>query len=208
MTSGFPAETLASAFTAYSRMRQEVIAGQYLDLKTAGDKDVPERTAREIASLKSGRYSVEEPIAIGALLAGANPSLIEGLQAFGRPLGEAFQVRDDLLGLFGDPRATGKPIDSDVRQGKRNVLYAKTLQALSGPDRDYLRSRWGAPDLGDEEVSHLRSLVETSGARAACEELVLQLRAEAVTMLDGLDLSSDGRAALTLLVSLAVDRES
>jgi geranylgeranyl diphosphate synthase type I len=208
MTSGFRPETLASAFTAYSRMRQEVIAGQYLDLKTADDKDIPERTAREIASLKSGRYSVEEPLAIGALLARASASLVEGLQTFGRPLGEAFQVRDDLLGLFGDPKTLGKPIDSDVRQGKRNVLYARTLQALSGPDRDYLRSRWGAPDLSDDEVGHLRSLVETSGARAACEVLVSEQRAAAVAALDALDVSSEGRSALAYLVSIAVDRES
>jgi geranylgeranyl diphosphate synthase type I len=208
MTSGFPPQIMMAAFAAYSRMRQEVIAGQYLDLKTAGDRDVPERTAREIASLKSGRYSVEEPIVIGALLAGAPASLVDELHAFGRPLGEAFQVRDDVLGLFGDPIETGKPVDSDIRQGKRNVLYARTIQALSGPDRDYLRSRWGAADLSEEEVAHLRSLVETSGARAECEDLVEELRGAAATALEAIDISGEGHAALTRLISLAVDRES
>ena len=81
-------------------------------------------------SLKSGRYSIEEPLLIGASLAGAPEELMKGLAKFGAPLGEAFQLRDDLLGTFGDRSSIGKPVDSDIREGKRHVLYAKTIELL------------------------------------------------------------------------------
>ena len=206
MASGFEPAALAHAFQAYSRMRQEVIVGQWLDLDAAFDKETSEERARLVARLKSGRYSVEEPLAIGARLAGSSDGLLGRLAAFGGPLGEAFQLRDDLLGLFGDRAETGKPIDSDIREGKHNVLYAKTRSALRGADRAFFEDRWGGSGLSEEEVESLRALVESSGARAATEKLLQELVGRARTALEQIEAEAEVARALEALLELSTAR--
>ena len=195
----------AETFAVYSRMRREVIAGQFLDVRSASEA-IDEARARRIAVLKSGRYSVVEPLLVGATLAGGAPELRDRLAAFGEPLGEAFQLKDDLLGIFGDPTATGKPVDSDIREGKRNLLFAKTAASLSGTDRDFFVSRWGGADLRDAEVERLRALVGSSGARAAVDALVRELRVDAEEAL-GEDIDPQALAALQELVAVVVARD-
>ncbi len=208
MRSGFPPDVVARGFGCYSRMRQEVIAGQLLDLQAARADAVDEELARRIAVLKSGRYSVEEPLLIGAVLAGAADDLLQQLTRFAAPLGEAFQLRDDLLGTFGTS-ATGKPVDSDIRQGKRNILFAKTLAALSGGDRIYFAERWGGGEtMPESEVGRLRAMVEETGARAATESLLETLRADAAAALDALEVDEPVKLALEELRRMTVERDS
>ncbi|MDQ3951629.1 MAG: polyprenyl synthetase family protein [Actinomycetota bacterium] len=210
MRAGFPPEATARAFAAYSRMRQEVIAGQYLDLAYSGRTDISVDEARRVAVLKSGRYSIEEPLAIGAALAGASDEFLARLAEFGRPLGEAFQLRDDLLGTFGDRSHVGKPVDSDITEGKRNVLYAFAAAAASGDDAQLLRARWGGDALTADEIARLRGIVESSGARAATETLLEAQVAVARAGLDALGAGAgwgtDEGAALEELVYLATAR--
>jgi geranylgeranyl diphosphate synthase type I len=207
--SGWPPERVLGAFKWYSGMRQEVIAGQYLDLELSGQPLIAEERARWVAVLKSGRYSIEQPLAIGACLAGADSTLLSRVRAFGAPLGEAFQLRDDLLGTFGERSSVGKPVDSDIREGKRNVPYAKTVAALAGPEREFFVDRWGAgPDLSEEEVDRLRALVESSGARAETERLLEDLTAEALRALEAAALDRDVCDALVELAHLATYRHT
>jgi geranylgeranyl diphosphate synthase type I len=206
---GFPGDRMAAAFEWYSRMRQQVIAGQYLDLELSGEPLVTEERARWVAVLKSGRYSIEHPLVIGACLAGADEARLGCIRAFGAPLGEAFQLRDDLLGTFGDRSSTGKPVDSDIREGKRNVLYAKTVAALSEVDRDFFVARWGAgANLSESEVERLRVLVHSSGARAATERLLAELAANSLRALDSLDVAPEVRTALAELAREATFRQT
>jgi len=207
MGSGFSPEILAAAFRPYSRMRQQVIAGQYLDVVAAGDPFTTEEHARLVARMKSGRYSVQEPLAIGATLGGAPPDLIEELARFGSPLGEAFQLRDDLLGMFGERASTGKPVDSDVREGKHHLLYARTVASLEGDDRDFFLANWGGGQaLASETVARLTRLAETSGARAYTEELLDRLCREAEERLGRLPAPPQVEAALQELAHLATVR--
>ena len=208
MGAGFPPASTARAFAAYSRMRQEVIAGQYLDLAYAARTDITVAEARRVAVLKSGRYSIEEPLAIGAALAGAPDDFLGRLAAFGGPLGEAFQLRDDLLGTFGERSSVGKPVDSDIIEGKRNVLYAFAAASLEGAGGDFLRLRWGGDGLTGEEIERLRDLVESSGARAATERLLDEQVDEALARLGDLPLGAEERAALEELVFLATARRA
>jgi geranylgeranyl diphosphate synthase type I len=209
MHSGFSPEVVARGFGCYSRMRQEVIAGQYLDLEAARSPEISEDQARRIAVLKSGRYSVEEPLYIGATLGGATDELLAQLAAFAAPLGEAFQLRDDLLGTFGHRAATGKSIDSDIRQGKRNILFAATLARLSGADRAFFTGRWGAGDaLTADEVERLRALVVASGARATVEQLLEELTDQVDSALEALSADGSSKAALGDLARFAVQRDS
>ena len=207
--SGFESEAVAAAWVPYARMRVEVIAGQLLDLELSSRVEVTEEEARRVAVLKSGRYSVDEPLAIGAALASGPPDLVAGLSAFASPLGEAFQLRDDLLGTFGRPEATGKPVDSDIREGKRNVLYAKTLASLQGPRRDWFVSHWGAGRaLTQEEVEQLRALVESSGARAETEVLLDELTRRSLAALEALHLDPEVEDALAGLARAATSRDA
>lgn len=207
--SGFLPEVVARGFGCYSRMRQEVIAGQYLDLEASRRSEITVSEARRIAVLKSGRYSVEEPLAIGATLGGADQRLLEQLRAMAAPLGEAFQLRDDLLGTFGRSAETGKSIDSDIRQGKRNILFAATLARLSSDDRSFFVQRWGGGEgLVDAEIERLRDLIVRSGARAATEELLGQLAARVDSALAALDCDPASKAALRDLAQLAIERDS
>jgi geranylgeranyl diphosphate synthase, type I len=204
---GFEPSVSLNAFEAYSLMRQEVIAGEFLDLVAGEAPTVSEREARRIAVLKSGRYSIEKPLVIGACLAGAGTELLNGLSRFGDPLGEAFQLRDDLLGAFGERASVGKPVDSDIREGKRHVLYAKAMAALTGREREYMAERWGKrEDLTDDEVEHLRKLLDTSGARAATEHLLSRRVASAAQMLATLPIDDEVRAALGTLAYDATHR--
>jgi geranylgeranyl diphosphate synthase, type I len=203
---GFEPNVLLSAFGAYSLMRQEVIAGQQLDLTYAGRPDISEDDARRIALLKSGRYSIEKPLVIGGRLAGAADGFIRGLSRFGDPLGEAFQLRDDLLGTFGERQSVGKPVDSDLRKGKRNVLYAAAVRCLNSDDRDFFVARWGGDDLQDQEIARLKQLLDESGARRATENLLSRASNAAAAALQQLPVDAEARAALADLARLAVDR--
>ena len=208
MGSGFAEKDLHRSFGVYSRMRRQVIAGQYLDLEAA-HLDIDEATARRIAVLKSGSYSIEQPLVMGACLAAAEEDVLDQLAAFGRPLGEAFQLRDDLLGTFGHPLETGKSIDSDIREGKRHVLYAKALRNLEGADRDFFVSKWGGGgSLADRDVARLRMLLESSEARSGTEELIAGLGADAASALEDASFGDEARAALAELARLATERST
>lgn len=204
----FPPDRLLTAFDAYSRMRQEVIVGQYLDVEAEKRDTIAVAEARRIAVLKSGRYSIQEPLVIGAALAGAGSDFVDALVRFGAPLGEAFQLRDDLLGTFGDRKSIGKPVDSDIREGKRHVLFANTVEALDAEDLAFFTDRWGAGEsLRAEEVDRLRGLIASSGARAATESLLGSLSREASRALAAVSMEDSARAALEELARRSTDRD-
>jgi geranylgeranyl diphosphate synthase type I len=184
LDSGFPPARLLPALGRYNRMRAQMVAGQYLDVLAAHGGLAGEREARRVALLKSGLYTVEGPLHIGALLAGAGPEELAILSRYGVPLGEAFQIRDDVLGVFGDPSATGKDRDSDLREGKRTVLLARTLALVSAEEGRFIEEGLGRPDLSAEDVERIRSLMEGSGALASTLELIDQLTERAKAALD------------------------
>jgi geranylgeranyl diphosphate synthase type I len=207
--SGFEPDILQAAFRAYSRMRQEVIAGQFLDVRSGAAPEVGVELARRIAVLKSGRYSIAEPLVIGALLAGAGAALVRRLSEVGEPLGEAFQLRDDLLGLFGDRTSIGKSTDSDIREGKRHLLFAFAVETLRSEEREFFLRRWGAgSSLDDDEVEKLRSLVVSSGARERVETHLAELEREAAALLERLEIPVEAKAALVLLSARATHRST
>jgi geranylgeranyl diphosphate synthase type I len=182
--SGFPPGRVLPALDRYNRMRAEMVAGQYLDVLGAHSGSAGEAEARRVAVLKSGLYTVEGPLHIGCLLAGGRPEMLAMLSRYGVPLGEAFQIRDDVLGVFGDPSATGKDRDSDLREGKRTVLVARTLALAEEADRRFIEERLGRPDLSADDVGRIRSLMEDSGALASTLRLIGDLTEEAKSAVD------------------------
>ncbi|HVF54285.1 MAG TPA: polyprenyl synthetase family protein [Actinomycetota bacterium] len=206
LRAGFTPATALAGFTLYSRMRQEVIAGQWLDLAASGRASLDEDEARHIAILKSGRYSIEMPLLIGAALGRASDPHLGSLAAVGAPLGEAFQLRDDLLGTFGEEESLGKSVDSDIRAGKRNMVFAATAARLSDPARARFEKDWGRADLSAADVEGLRALVESSGARAALEASVDGLLAAAMDELARCEMPLEARRALEELAEVATRR--
>jgi geranylgeranyl diphosphate synthase type I len=162
-------------------------------------------TAMTVLRYKSAKYSIERPLHIGAGLAGATPAQVEQLTRFGLPLGEAFQLRDDLLGVFGDPEETGKPAGDDLVEGKRTVLVALALDGASPAAAQRLDSALGTP-LSTADVEELRALIDGSGARAQVEEVIGQLADHAVEALRAADLDEQATVVLTELAAAATQR--
>ena len=195
----------------FNRMRTEVMAGQYLDIleEVVGPGHDPERAvvrARNILRYKSAKYSIEHPLAIGGALAGAGDDLLAAYSEFSLPLGEAFQLRDDVLGVFGDPELTGKPAGDDLREGKRTVLIAYALSTGSEAVRKDITDKLGRPDLNDDAVASLRTAIEESGALATTESLIAEHTEQAFSTLAALAVDEQTRSALESLAHAAVTR--
>ena len=142
---GLPWDRVDPALDLFDRCRSEVIAGQFLDVSVQARGHADVETAMTVLRYKSAKYSIERPLHVGAALAGAGPEILAALSAFGLPLGEAFQLRDDLLGVFGDPATTGKPAGDDLVEGKRTVLVALALDAAPADDAALLDRSLGSP---------------------------------------------------------------
>lgn len=155
--------------------KSEVVGGQFLDLvgQSTGVNSIEQ--AMRIVRFKSAKYTVERPLHIGATLAGGDSDLIAALSAIGIPLGEAFQLRDDVLGVFGDPDVTGKPAGDDLREGKRTVLLARAFENSDGKQIRTLSDAIGRPDLAPTDVETLRDVIASTGALAAVEEQIATL---------------------------------
>ncbi|MGZ4602506.1 MAG: polyprenyl synthetase family protein [Kineosporiaceae bacterium] len=157
---------------------------------------------------KSAKYTIEQPLLLGGWLAGADDALLAGYSAFGLPLGEAFQLRDDVLGVFGDPSETGKPAGDDLREGKRTVLVAKALEAASPAQAALVTRLLGDPVLDAAGVDALREVLVDTGALAAVEVLVDELVGQALAALAATDVVPSARSVLEGLVSAATARAS
>lgn len=196
----------------FRRMRAEVAAGQYLDLvEEVAWPAVPvaDRAlrARRVATSKSARYSVEAPLVLGALLAGADDERVARIRAFGLPLGLAFQFRDDILGVVGDERVTGKPAGDDLREGKRTVLIAAAEARANEAERAWFDERLGRPDLAPEEVAAMAARIRELGALDDVEAQIAELLDEALAALDRAELDEDSRALLEGLAHRAARRD-
>lgn len=211
-----PPRSATRARAVFDLMRTEVTVGQYLDLVAQtvpwGDPEDDERRAREVVRAKSARYSVEHPLVLGAALAGADEQAVAGCRAVGLPLGEAFQLRDDVLGVLGDPSTTGKPAGDDLREGKRTVLVARALARAGAVGDDAaveaLTRGVGDPDLDAEGVRALTDLIVRTGALAEVETLIDELCTQAFDAIDGRDWPEPARSTLVALAHAAVDRSA
>lgn len=207
------ADDLASSLPPDARrlwrdLSVHLMLGQYLDLEGAATRSHDLRQAGLVARLKSGDYSVERPLLLGASLAGTTQEYAACMRSYGRPLGQAFQLRDDLIGVWGDPAATGKPVGDDLRAGKPTVLVAlahERADAIPGA-RDLL-NRLGAPDLDDTEITELQQLLEDTGVRADCERRVKVHVNEALSALAAAPLHPDGAEALEQLAHMLAWRQ-
>jgi len=193
-------------FAVRSELKVELNVGQYLDVLGTARPGTDLATAHRIARYKSGKYTIERPLHVGAALSGRYDELHESLSDYGAPLGEAFQLRDDILGVFGDAARTGKPVGDDLREGKPTPLLATAVQWASATDQALL-DRVGAVDLADDEVEALQQVLVDTGAKAHIEATIGDLTDVALHTLEGSPLRPEAISALTDLAHYVAARD-
>lgn len=206
--SGLPGDAQARLRDPWAAMRTEVLAGQFLDIivEAAGD-EAPESALR-VDRFKTAAYTVERPLHLGAALAGADAGLVAAYRRFGTDIGVAFQLRDDLLGVFGDPEVTGKPSGDDLRAGKRTLLLALALRAADGADpaaAAELRAGVGT-DLDGDGVRRLRALITGLGATDAVEARIHELTTSGIAALEGSSAAPQAKDQLRAMALAATRR--
>jgi geranylgeranyl diphosphate synthase type I len=214
-TSGLTVAELSRARPIFDRMRSQLMGGQFLDVLESvrgwDELSAGQRVARarKVIRYKSAKYTIEHPLLIGAAAADVSAPDRDALSTYGLDLGEAFQLRDDLLGVFGDSAQTGKPAGDDLREGKLTVLVALTLEH-SGPSGAALFDKLlGVHDLDEAGVDELRATITASGAVERIEAMILDLTASArAAVLSTTSLTGEGVAALAALIDVSTARSA
>jgi geranylgeranyl diphosphate synthase, type I len=206
LTSAFPDADLRRAKVLYDEMRTELMAGQYLDLLEQARGGGSVERALRVVRYKSAKYTIERPLHLGAALADAPAEVVAAYSDYGLPLGEAFQLRDDILGVFGDPAETGKPAGDDLREGKRTVLVAVAVERSTPAQSDAIRRFLGDPGLDAAGVALLRGIIAETGALDHTEALIGTLLEDSLAALHSTDLEPTAREVLTGLAYAATRR--
>ena len=208
--SGIKSDVLPQVLAVHDEMRIELMAGQFLDVYEQTRSSHTVERALTIARYKSGKYTIERPLHFGASLATTDKNLLVDVtshySSYGLPLGEAFQLRDDLLGVFGDPELTGKPAGDDLREGKRTVLVAMAQESMSSADIKEFESHFGKADLDSAGIEKLRSIITDSGAPTHVENLITELTNTAIQALDTPSIVEASRQVLSELAIIATKR--
>jgi geranylgeranyl diphosphate synthase type I len=205
---GLSDQQLINGLKIYDEMRVELMAGQYLDVYEQALASQSVERALKVARFKSGKYTIERPLHFGAAIAGSHPSLEKLYSDYGIPLGEAFQLRDDLLGVFGDPSETGKPAGDDLREGKRTVLMALAMEKADASAKKLFNDLLGKADLTNDQIKDLQDEIIKSGAVEQVEEMITQFTKEALLALTHSGLSPIGKNLLTAMASIATKRNT
>ncbi len=197
-----------TAWRIWNELRIELNVGQVLDVlgSVRGVRDVAQ--AERICRYKSGKYTIERPLHLGAALAAPSrfDELAPALSAFGLPLGDAFQMRDDVMGAFGDTAVTGKPVGGDLREGKPTPLLARARRGATAAQLTIL-DRVGDPDLTDDDIGTIQSVIVDTGALADLESTIDRLTADAVAALDVMPIGTAARDELAMLADFVSKRE-
>jgi geranylgeranyl diphosphate synthase, type I len=207
-TSGLDRLALLRAQPVQDRMRVELMTGQYLDVIEQAMGGISVERALRVARFKAAKYTIEEPLLIGAALADGSPAVAAALSAYGLPLGEAFQLRDDVLGVFGDPGETGKPAGDDLREGKRTVLVAATLTRADAREAAIVRRHLGDPRLDTADVEALREIIASTGALAEVERMIAERTERALLALTSPGLDATAVGVLSELAEISTARST
>lgn len=204
--SGLPGDALLRAKPVLDEMRSELMAGQYLDLLEQAMGGGSVERALRVIRFKSAKYTIERPLHLGAALAGAGPDLVAAYSAYGLPLGEAFQLRDDVLGVFGDPQQTGKPAGDDLREGKRTLLVTAALDRATPTAAATLDRLVGDPGLDAAGLDAAREVIVGSGALEHVEAQIAARTEEALAAVAAGPVAEPARSVLADLAVAATRR--
>ncbi|HSX58249.1 MAG TPA: polyprenyl synthetase family protein [Candidatus Saccharimonadales bacterium] len=202
----FPQERIRRARYFFDQMKVQVTYGQYLDVLAGYKKNLTEDEVLQILEYKTAKYTVERPLHIGAMLAGADYKDIETFSRYGIPFGQAFQMQDDLVGTFGSEHVIGKPVDSDIKEGKKTLLLVKTYERASAAERKLLNSVVGNQKATKTEIAKVRAIMKRTGAYDYCARLAQQLLLQSRDALVNAKLSPEGKDFLLSAIDYLSDR--
>lgn len=205
--SALPGELRLGLDRTFSGTCEEVVVGQYLEMHLPFRERPAERELLEVLRLKSGCYSVERPMQLGALLAGASAELLDTLRVYGAAVGEVFQLKDDILGVFGDAEKLGKPVGSDLIEGKFTFLIHETLRHTSPADSRKLQDALGSPAMKATDVKEVRDIIRSSGGLAAVRRMIEERLNVAKRALDKLAFEPDAHSFFAGLIAYSRDRD-
>lgn len=204
--SAFDPLALHRARPVFSAMCAEVMAGQFLDVVEQSARTSDLERSLLVVRYKTAKYTVERPLHLGAALHGSDPAIPLAYTAYGLPLGEAFQLRDDILGIFGDPDHTGKPAGDDIREGKRTVLVAAAMTTGTPVERARLATLLGDGELDATGVAEARDIITSTGALDYAEKLIDTRLSEAESAIETAPITPPARDALLRLAHAVVRR--
>lgn len=204
--SGVAAEALARVWPRYDDMRIELAVGQFADLVNDAQSFPSLEAVLDVLRRKSGNYTVRRPLEIGAAMAGCAPEVIDVIGKYGAAIGEAFQLRDDLLGVFGSPTVTGKSVGTDLSSQKATSVVVAAHQLADAGLRRQLAEMMSTPELGPAEVERWRALITVSGAVQWIEQLIDDRVAEALGCLDTAGIPDTAGAALEDMAVVCTER--
>ena len=194
----------------WSDIRTEVLGGQYLDIVAESSGAHSIESAMNVNTYKTASYTVSRPLQLGAAAAADRPDVQDIFHQLGTDFGVAFQLRDDVLGVFGDPAVTGKPSGDDLRSGKRTVLLAEAVERAQQSDPAAARllvSSIGT-ELTETQVRELCSAIQSVGALAAVEDRIDNLTRQGLELLRQAPINAPAKAGLTELAGLAANRSA
>jgi geranylgeranyl diphosphate synthase type I len=196
------------AWAVWNELRIELNIGQVLDILGGVRHERRLAQAERICRYKSGKYTIERPLHLGAVLAAPDRTdeLLPALSAYGLPLGDAFQMRDDVMGAFGDPAVTGKPVGGDLREGKPTPLMARAVAAATPAQAEVL-ARVGRPDLTDDDVAEIQQTIVATGALDALEAHIAVLAADALIAIAAAPITAAAKAELDALAHHVTQRQ-
>lgn len=208
-SAGLNYEQYVRTISYYNEMRVELMAGQFLDIHEQTQKSSSVDRSMKIARFKSGKYTIERPLHLGAAM--ANPidkKTMDALSECGLPLGEAFQLRDDLLGVYGDASVTGKPASDDLREGKKTVLIALSRENQSPSQAQSFEKYFGSPDLDSEGITCLQQIILDTGAKDKLEKMIEELTETSLAAIDSPRFTEEGQQLLRELAHIATKRSN
>ena len=205
--SPFESQVIRKAQKYFDLLKREVIYGEYLDVLAPAEEKIDERRIRKILEYKSGKYTVERPLHLGAALAKAPSSAFKAFSGYGIPVGVAFQIQDDILGIFGQKGKTGKPIDSDLKEGKKTLLVVKALEKLKGSQKAKFGQILGNKSLTRKDFVWAKDKIKETGALAYSQGLAKKLVQEGKRALDSYPFKKEGKDFLMGMADYIIERE-
>lgn len=208
LNSRIPDERKIKAATYLARLLQRVSFGQGLDVTYEQMKNITEADVMQVHLHKTSIYTIGGPLKVGALLGGLSEKKVKAIEEYGRPVGIAFQIRDDELGLFSDEKTLGKPVGGDVKEGKNTVLHIKAVEWAKGDDKKFLNWAYGNPDITEADVERVRKITTENGALEYSQNMARRLVEEGKKFVPRITNDPDFQDTLRKMADFMIERES
>ena len=205
--SSFSVDLKAKAIEKLNQIVSNTIAGEALDVILVEYPNVKIKRICEMQKYKTAKYTIEGPLQLGAILAGADKDFLDSLSRFAIPVGIAFQIQDDIIGIFGDEKKIGKPVGSDIKEGKKTLLFAKALEKANDAQRRILNSSLGNKNININDIDRVRDIIVKTGSLKFSTNKAKELIEDAKKSLNDLEASEENKKFLNNLADFVVQRK-